>query len=226
MMKMVNCGRRIIMLAVIRVLTTDDQEMLLRHGRLIEEKYNIACSSYCIPDQFQGIYDDATERMAIPKIVQVAKQAVKDGAQAIFISCAADPAVEEVRRCVNVPVIGAGTALAAVGIALSSRIGVLNLTEETPPGITMLLGKRMVAEAKPAGVKNTTELLANRSAAVFAARSLMAAGAEIILLACTGYSTIGMAETIRQETGCMAVDAVLAGGLIASHILKKGKGVA
>ncbi|WP_425059087.1 hypothetical protein SCACP_37440 [Sporomusa carbonis] len=208
------------MLAVIRVLTTDNPVSLEKHGRIITERFGIATRSYCIPDQFQGIYDDATERQAVPKIVEVVKQAERDGAQAVFISCAADPGLKEARANCRLPVIGAGSALATVGLALGERIGVLNLAGPTPAGIVSLLGSRLVAEETPCGVHNTTDLLAHKAEALTAAQALIRKGAEVILLACTGYSTIGLAACIAERFGCLTVDAVEAGGLMASYLYK------
>lgn len=211
------------MLAVIRVLTTENQDLLQQHGRIITDKFGLPTKSYCIPDQYQGIYDEATRIKAVPKIVQAVQQAEREGAKTIFISCAADPGLREARACTRLPVIGAGSALAAVGMAISEHIGVLNLTGPTPAGIVALLGSRLVAEASPAGVQNTTQLLANQDAILKAVQSLLDQKAEVILLACTGYSTIGMADFITQKFGCQAVDAVQAGGLITQYLLCKDK---
>lgn len=211
------------MLAVIRVLTTEDEELLQQHGRIIAETFGLATKSYCIPDQYQGVYDDATREQAIPKIVQLAQQAGREGAKAVLISCAADPGLAEARAACKLPVIGAGSALAAVGMALSGQIGILNLTGPTPAGIAAMLGSRLVAEASPRGVRNTTELSANKAAALTAAQTLLNQNAQVILLACTGYATIGMTDAITQSLGCQVVDAVQAGGLMAQYILKAAK---
>lgn len=208
------------MLAVIRVLTTTDEELLSAHGRIIFEKYKIPTRNYCIWDQPKGIYNDETERIAIPKIAELAAQ-VGSEAQAIVISCAADPGLKEVRAQVKVPVIGAGSAAAAVALALGGRVGVLNLTADTPPAVASLLGSRMVGEARPKEVENTTDLMtpSGKARAMDAARGLVKKGAEAIVLACTGYSTIGLAGEIRAEMGVSVVDPVEAAGLMAWYAL-------
>ena len=46
---------------LIRVLTTEDQELLALHGRLLEQYFPmLEVESRCIPDQPEGIHDDAT----------------------------------------------------------------------------------------------------------------------------------------------------------------------
>ncbi|GAF25976.1 hypothetical protein MTCOM_02180 [Moorella thermoacetica] len=211
------------MLAVIRVLTTDDEDLLNAHGRLISERYGIPTRSYCIPDQPRGIYDDETERVAVPKIVQLARRVEEEGAGAIFISCAADPALAEVRATCKVPVIGAGSAAAAVALAAGERIGVLNLMESTPAAVAAVLGRRMVAQARPEGVTNTRDLMTpgGKKQALKAAGLLVEKGADVIVFACTGYSTIGLAGDIKKHLGVRVIDAVEAGGLIASYVLPR-----
>ena len=209
------------MLAVIRVLTVEDPVVLEQHGRVITEKFKIPTVSYCIEDQPKGVYDEATKAQAVPKILAATRAAEQAGAKAVFISCAADPGVGEARAAFSLPVIGAGSALAAMGLALGERLGVLNLTGPTPPRIVQMLGNRLVAEESPQGVANTTELAAHKEAALQASRKLLDQGAEVILLACTGYTTIGMADFISQRLGCSVIDAVQAGGAVARLVLRE-----
>jgi allantoin racemase len=167
-----------------------------------------------------GIYDDASERQAAPKIVAVARQAVTDGAKAIFISCAADPAIDAVRDAVSVPVLGAGSAAAGIGLALGARVGVLNLSGNTPVRMAQLLGGRLAIELSPKGVENTTDLLTDkgRQAAVQAAQQI-AQVADVMILACTGYTTIGLAAELQRKVDLPIIDAVRAGGAVAKHLL-------
>jgi len=210
---------------VVRVLTTVDPGLLGAHGRLIEARVGVPTRTMCIPDQPKGIYDDESERLAVPKIIQVARRLAGDGARAILVSCAADPAVTELRGELTVPVIGAGSSVAAVAVALADRIGVLNLTEGAPGPVRRILGDRCVGEDSPDGVKNSPDLLTDwgREAALRAAKRLVDAGAGALVLACTGYATIGMADELRRRMGVLAVDPVIASGLMASFALSSGQ---
>lgn len=209
------------MLAVIRVLTVQDADILEQHGRIITEKFNLPTVSYCIFDQPKGVYDEASEMLAVPKILSVIRTAQEAGAKAVLISCAADPGLLAARAEFSLPVIGAGTALAAMGMAVSEKLGVLNLHGPTPPRIVSLLGPRLIAEDSPEGVTNTTELAAHKEAALQAARRLLDRGADTILLACTGYATIGMADFISEKLAAKVIDAVQAGGAVARYILQE-----
>jgi Asp/Glu/hydantoin racemase len=208
------------LLAVIRVFTAADPEVLAAHSRIIGSRFGLDTRTYCIPDQPLGIYDDASERLAVPKIVAAARQAAADGARAILVSCAADPAVDECRRQLTVPVIGAGTASAGISLALGRKIGVLTLNGPVPQPMAQALGPHLAAAMSPTGVATTADLLApaGRDAAVAAARAL-AGLTDVVAFACTGYTTIGLAALLRGALPVPVVDAVEAGGLAAFHLL-------
>lgn len=208
------------MLAIIRVFTTTDEAILMSHENILRNEFGLPGRTYCIPDQQLGIYDEASEKQAAPKIVTVAKQAVADGAKAIFISCAADPAIDAVRAAVSVPVLGAGSAAAGLGLALGARVGVLNLSGNTPVSMAQLLGSRLAIELSPKGVENTTDLLTDkgRQAAIQAAQQI-AQVADVMILACTGYTTIGLAAELQRKVDLPIIDAVRAGGAVAKHLL-------
>src|SRR5699024_9670261 len=97
------------MLGIVRVLTTDQEDVLQEHGKRIKEIFQIESASQCIPYQPTGIYDDESEAVSIPKIVELVQQMAEDEKiDAITISCAADPALDEANAVVNIPVLGAG----------------------------------------------------------------------------------------------------------------------
>ncbi|EGO65246.1 aspartate/glutamate racemase family protein [Acetonema longum] len=208
------------MLAVVRVFSTADPELLSSHSRLLQTRFGLRTVTYCIPDQPFGIHDDASEARAVPKIVTVARQAEAEGAKAIFVSCAADPGVAECRKTVSIPVLGAGSSGAAVSLAVGCRIGVLNLNGPTPPRMARLLGDRLTAHISPENVANTTDLLtpAGRQAALAAAKKL-AEQADVIVFACTGFTTIGLAPVLRSSIRIPIIDAVEAGGTVAKQVL-------
>ncbi len=206
---------------VLRVLTTNDPQLLQAHGRIIERRFGLVTRTRCIADQPHGIYDEETERQAVPKLVQLAREMAVEGADALVVSCAADPAVSEIRAELKIPIIGAGSAVSAVALSLAERVGVLNLTEGAPGPVRRLLGQSFIGETNPEGVRNTIDLMTDwgQEAAVEAARRLVEAGAGALVLACTGYATIGMANLLRRRMGVIAVDPVEASGLMAWYAL-------
>lgn len=209
------------MIGLIRVLSTDDETLLQTHARAIQHLLAEPIVTRAIPDQPDGIHDPATLAAAEPKIVDTGRGLVADGASLIIVSCAADPAVPQLRRVIDVPVIGAGSAGAAMARSLADRIGVLGITPDVPACIANVLGDTLVADAVPADVHATTDLMTRqgRSAAVRVAAGLVEQGAECILFACTGLTTIGVAQPISDAAGVPVVDAVLAAGHAAAYPL-------
>jgi Asp/Glu/hydantoin racemase len=74
------------------------------------------------------------------------------------------------------------------------------------------LGPRFKADAVPQGVVSTLDLMKpeGMAATIEAGRGLVARGAEVLLLACTGMSTIGAAEKLREALGIAVLDPVRA----------------
>lgn len=199
------------MIGIVRVLTAEDPDVLAAHGRQIQARYGVQTRTVSIPEQPLGIYDEDSERQAVPKILEAVRRLEVEGVRAVLISCAADPGLREARALARVPVVGAGSAAAAVALALGERVAVLNLTWGTPRAVREVLGARLAGEGAPAGVRDTTELLAptGQAAAVSAARRVVQdSGADVLLLACTGYSTVHMAQRLRGYLGVPVVDPV------------------
>jgi len=207
---------------IIRVVTIADQELMNRQGRLLESLFpDFTTVTECIPNQPDGIHNEETETMAIPQIIELGKKMAKR-VQALIVSCAADPAVEDLRKGLSIPVIEAGSAAVGVGMALGSRIGVLNLNEETPRVISSLLGKMLIGATSPEGVRTTLDLMtpSGKMAAVKAANRLGQMGADVIVMACTGYATISLAPVLRKESKIPIVDPIEAAGLITHEVLR------
>ncbi len=210
------------MIGLIRVVSTLTDEQLDLHARAIahlvgEEEI----LTRAIPDQPTGIHDDATFAAAVPKIVALGRELAEAGARLIIVSCAADPAVPELRAAVTVPVVGAGSAGAALALAAGGTVGVLGITPDVPAAVVDLLGERLVADRVPEGVASTIDLMQPqaRERALVAADELKASGAQCVLFACTGLTTIGLAAEVTRRTGLPVVDAVMASGAAAGLIL-------
>lgn len=196
---------------VIRVIT-QDQELVEAHGRLIERLAPLVRTvSRCIPDQPEGVHDAATKRAAEPKVVALACQLVEQGVDGIIVSCADDPGVAEARAIVGVPVMGAGESTAAAAARFEGTVGVIGITSDAPPAFTRILGKRLLANLVPDGVRDTRDLNtpAGQRAAIATARQLRDEGAAVIALACTGFSTIGLAPQLEEAAGIPVLDPVM-----------------
>lgn len=208
------------LLGIIRVLTTTDDGVLLEHGRLLEKHYGLKSLTRCIPAQPNGIFDADSEALAVPKIVALGRELVEAGCGAIFLSCAADPGLAALRAAVPVPVISAGSAAARVAALIGLPVAVIGIGAEAPAPFRTLLGEH-VPYARPEGVTQTTDLLKPEGlqSALACVEQLLSEGARVIAFSCTGFSTIGLAPLLRDQLGCVAIDAVDASGMFAVEML-------
>lgn len=209
---------------VIRVVTMEDTALMELHGRLIERYYpDLHTTSCCIPDQFSGIHSPETKALALPKIMELAK--AHRNSDAIIISCCDDPAVEELRRELSIPVIGAGASVCALALSMGTRVGMVGITDYPPEPYKRMLGDSLINLGRPDGVTCTLDLMtdAGRQSVVRQALELRARGAEVIALACSGMSTIDIAGTLEAACGLPVVDPVMAEGLFAYYACLKAE---
>ena len=202
-------------LGVVKVLTRDDPEWLNNHGRIIEGLFpDIETVSRCIEDQPQGIFDETTLKRAEPKILRLAAEMEREGLDGLFVSCAEDPAVEMIKQSAKIPVMGAGTASALMALSYRKPVGVLGLDAKAPTPMLAVLGNRMSGAARPKGVVNALDLQKPGAEETFvdAAKDLCGKGAGAIALACTGFSTLGIAPVLSRRIGVPVIDPVVAGG--------------
>ena len=187
---------------LIRVLTTEDQDILLAHEKLLNQYFPmLTVETKCIPDQYEGIHSPELCMLAVPKIVETAKS-FRD-VDMIIVSCADDPGVEEIREAhPGIPVTGGGETTLALARKYGEKIGVLGITDYAP---------------KAYAVYSTLDLMTSkgRKSTVNMARKLKEQGADVLALACTGMATIGIAKELEEAAGIPVIDPVMAEGLFA-----------
>lgn len=208
-------------MGLIRVLSTDDPEILNSHGELLQAFIpNLKVTSQCIEGHPKGLWNEEEERQAIPKIVRLGQEMERnEEVDALFVSCVADPGVPELREVVSVPVIGAGSASASVALSLGKPVGALSITDWIVPAVAEVLGKALVGWEKPTHVQTTLDLMSEegREGIIKAGRRLIDKGAGVILLACTGFSTVHLAPFLEDHLRVPVIDPVLSGGLMAYY---------
>lgn len=210
-------------IGVIRVLTTSNPQVLEAHGRLIERTFGeLRVVSRCLPDLPKGVFSQETLGIAEAGIVGTGQALIGEGAEALIVSCMMDPGVGLLRKHVSVPVVGAGSAGAAVALAYGGKVGLLGISDEAPEPVARVLRETLVGVARPAGAQTTLDLLnSNAQSAVYpAAAQLLEQGADAILLGCTGFSTIGIAPVLQARCKVPVIDPVLASGLLAWHAVR------
>ncbi|WP_077302183.1 aspartate/glutamate racemase family protein [Virgibacillus pantothenticus] len=211
------------MLGIIRVLTTKDNQVLQEHGSRLTELYGIRSTSICIGSQPNGIYDDESEKVAIPKIVALAQEMAEDEEiKAITISCAADPGLEEARQVVDIPVFGAGVCGAYAASMVGSKVAVVGITEQPPPAMKKQLGETFYNYAFSPRLRKTTDLFQQyaKPELLRVINKAIEAGADVILFACTGFSTIRLKAYLQKHLEVPVIDLVEAQG-IAYQLFRK-----
>ncbi|WP_225667991.1 MULTISPECIES: aspartate/glutamate racemase family protein [unclassified Arthrobacter] len=200
-------------IGLIRVLTSSDPRLLNIHGRAVRESFGVDVLSRAVQDQPEGVHNRLTHNAAAPKVLAIAAELAPlvDG---IMISCSSDPGLDDVRSLVDLPVVGAGSAGAAAALALGSRVGVLALGAAPPRAVSQILGIQQYSVRSPDGVRHTQDLLTPSGVyeTYRAAERLVDDGADVILQACTGLTSMGVTRELRRRYGLPVVDAVLAAG--------------
>jgi len=208
-------------MGLIRVLSTDDPEIRNSHGKLLEAFIpNLKVTSRCIQGHPKGLWNEEEERQAIPKIVRLGQEMERnEGVDVLFVSCVADPGVPELREAVSVPVIGAGSASAGVALSLGKPVGALSITDWILPPVAEVLGKALIGWEKPTHVQTALDLMSEegREEIIQTGQRLIDKGAGVILLACTGFSTVRLAPFLEDRLRVPVIDPVLSGGLIAYY---------
>ena len=203
-------------IGLIRVLTTEDQEVLQAHGKQIMEYFpTLEVETKCIPDQYEGIHSPKLCQIAIPKIVETAK--TFHDVDMIIVSCADDPGVAEIREAIpGMPVTGGGETTVSLALKYGDKIGVLGITDYAPQAYVRMIPDKMIL-GKPEGVNSTLDLMTpeGKKSVLAMGQQLKAQGAQVIALACTGLATIGVARDLEEATGLPVIDPVLAEGLFA-----------
>lgn len=205
-------------IGLIRVVSFEDEDLLNLHGKIIEEYYpSLQVVSKCIPEQPNGIHDDETEELAVPKIIELAKN--WKGIDALVISCAGDPGVKELKEILDIPVIGAGESTALLAQRYGDTFGVLGITKEIPRVYKEILGSNIVGTCDVEDVASTLDLMNEhgRKKVIEKAIELKKRGAQVIALACTGMATIGIAKELEEVCNIPVIDPVIAEGLIALY---------
>lgn len=201
---------------LIRVLTTEDQDVLLAHERQIMKYFpDLEVETKCIPDQYDGIHSPELSDQALPKIIETAKSF--HDVDMFIVSCADDPGVEELRKVFpGIPVTGGGETTVALALKYGSRIGVLGITDYAPQAYRRMVPDKIIL-ARPEGVHSTLDLMTpeGRKNILETGMKLKEQGAEVLALACTGLATIGIAGDLERETGLPVIDPVMAEGLFA-----------
>ena len=149
------------------------------------------------PESVECFYDDA---IAAPHILELAKNAERDGFDAVVISCFFDPGLRAARELLSIPVTSAGESSLHLACSLGNRIGIVTTVANSIPVIHHLvrtLGlERQIATIRAASIgvleldksENTIEALLKETT-----RAIVEDKSDVIVLGCTGMTEVATA---------------------------------
>ena len=170
----------------------------------------VSCLPYG-PASIESFYD---ETLAGPPIVSEVMRAAAQGADGVFITCFGDPAVPAARELVDIPVVGGFEPAVAAALNLGERFSVVTVLHNVVPMISGL-ATRMGIHSRMASIEviDTPVLELHDTDALIeslleASRRALDAGADVLVLGCTGMLGVAAALQDRLESECGRVPVV------------------
>ena len=147
-------------------------------------------------------------------------------AAAYVVACFSDPGLEYLRRVAGAPAFGIAESAVRAAMEQGKRVGIISSVADSLPRHARYweelgVGDRVVADvALGLGVLelDTPEAY---EAALAVGRSLLAAGADVIVLGCTGMTH--METRLRDELGVAVIDPCRAAVETARHALQEAR---
>jgi allantoin racemase len=142
--------------------------------------------------------------LASPAILGEVARAAESGADGIFITCVADPAVHAAREVVDIPVVGGFQPALFTALSLGHYVGFVGVPARTVPILRELIRYEALGErCRSVGVIEDSDLAPSKRSALIEAlhmrASMMLAGgeADVMVLGCTGFT--GAATALRDR---------------------------
>ena len=162
----------------------------------------------------QGPYfieTEDNEKSAVPDLLRVIKEGEEKGYDGIVINCFGNPGLEEARKLVKTPVIGAGEASFLKIKELEKRFSVLTTVEEAVRRVKRNARKydveRFLVSVRPLGIHvlelNQKKRL-RKALVIEGKKAVQEDHAEVVVLGCTGMA--GNAEWLSKKLGVPVID--------------------
>jgi len=151
------------------------------------------------------------EKLAVPDLLRVVKNGEKQGYNAIIINCFGDPGVDEARKMVNVPVVGAGEASFSNVKEAGKRFTVITTVQEAVARVRRNARKHgaepFLASIRPLDM-HVSELVqkqrVRKALLNEGKKALEEDHADIIVLGCTAMA--GNAEWLSKKLDVPVID--------------------
>ena len=143
----------------------------------------------------------------------------RETADAFVVACASDPGIEAVRTATSRPVLGVFRSAVAAAVARAERFGVIAIVEASKARHlaalrAMGLENRLAAEIALNVSRDTLlDPVAARASLIAAGQAAVQAGAETVILGCTGMAH--HRHAIEQEIGVPVIEPCQAAAALA-----------
>ncbi len=190
-------------LVIIPIVTTQFNEALKKEISAVQasdfqiDYKNLAQGTNFIESRYAEFLDTAS-------IVEIAKQAHKDGYDAVFITCFGEPGVSVVRELVDIPVIGGFLSSAMTSNVLSRKFSIVTVVPDVVPmlrelartlGVEENLTSIRVIDVPVPQLGNIA--LVEKKLLQQSLAAIRIEGAQAILMGCTGM--LGVREFVETE---------------------------
>lgn len=195
------------------------------------EPCSLGIDAAIAPFRFPGgpVFDMATLREGPPAIYTwrdwhavvepLCRLVERETADAFIIACASDPGIEAVRTATSRPVLGVFRSAVAAAVARAERFGVIAVVDASKPRHlaalrAMGLEHRLAAEiALNVSMDTLLDPDAARARLIAASREAVLAGAETVILGCTGMAH--HRHAIEQAIGVPVIEPCQAAAALA-----------
>jgi len=151
------------------------------------------------------------EELAVPDLLRVVRNGERDGYHVIIINCFGNPGLEEARKLVKIPVVGAGEASFLKAKQSGKRFTVITTVEEAVERVRRNArrygAQPFLVSVRPLGL-HVPELVQRRrlrkALVNEGKKALMEDHAEILVLGCTAMA--GNAEWLFEKLGMPVID--------------------
>ncbi len=166
--------------------------------------------------------------LAAPEIVQQAKEAERDGFDAVVLYCFSDPAIDACREALSIPVVGGAQTSLLLLPQLARQGGVLLADAARIPEKKVFLAGLGLDTSRIAGIGGIdfrgVDVWQNREAALYelteAGQELIArTGAQAIILGCLSF--LGMATDLSAHLDVPVIDPAIAAVSMAESLVRQ-----
>lgn len=150
-----------------------------------------------------NIYIDSVvdEALATPELIELGMNAYKEGFEAIGMYCFSDPALEALRECLPIPVIGAGQSAMHLGALLGDQISVVTTSKDRVAPKMMTIDQLGVNRNHIASIRGIEQVVSDDATMLNQLKQVIKQcidtdGAQVIVLGCLTY--VKYADELNQ----------------------------